>query len=196
MLKKLVLLLVCASGGLSTAFAQQGVTELANPAARLKDIKTGLFEFCLPAQRAGQTASEYEASHRQDLPLSRMQLSNTSQVNAWGFRTGGDVAVMENEAGCTVSMSFWQSDSQKIVPDLRGMLTTSADQYQVVSGDPDKPGSGLVVAFCNTVEPGVVDSWLLYESLGKPEEVWGQRRRERQYVISVVTPTEPFCAQE
>lgn len=186
---------VFASGG--SALAQQGNAELLNSSERLQALDYGLKEACLPAQRAGQNISAYEQAHRRELKLNRARVSNSTQVNMWIVGgSSSDVAVMEDPAGCTVSMSFWEDSREKIVPDVRALLTGSADQYQVVSGDPDDKMQTLVVAFCAKNDEGTVDSWYLYEYLGEPEAVPRQKRRMRQQFISVIAPVEPFCPQQ
>ena len=180
-----------------SAMAQQGATALVNAGERLDDLAYGLFEVCLPAQRAGLSLGDFEATNRNALNLARKRTANSTRIATWSVQGSREVAVLENESGCTVSTSFWQEDADQLIPDLRGRLTGAAAQYQVVQGNPDDIGdTGLVVAFCAAGENGERDSWYLYETLGKPEQLSGQRRTARQYFVSIVAPTEPFCAPE
>ena len=199
MLKRLGAVAVAVAGAtLGSAMAQQGATALVNAGERLDDLSYGLFEVCLPAQRAGQRLGDFEAANRSALTLSRKRTSNSTRVATWAVRGSREVAVLENDSGCTVSTSFWQEDADQLIPGLRGRLTGAAAQYQVVQGNPDDIGeNGLVVAFCAAGEKnGQRDSWYLYETLGKPEQLSGQRRTARQYFVSIVAPTAPFCAAQ
>lgn len=195
---RIVLNLVMAGWALlatSGAHAQQGNTALMDGIEALEDLAYGLQQVCLPAQRAGQVLSEFEAAHRGDLKLIRMRVGNSTKVNMWGIGGNSDAAVLEDDAGCTASMSMWEKDAKTLSSALRGFLTANADQYEVVSGDPENSRETLVVAFCARLETGGVDSWYLYEYSGEPEIISGQRRPERQRFISLVVPTEPFCPQ-
>ncbi|WP_370335557.1 hypothetical protein [Parvularcula marina] len=160
----------------------------------MRDLDYGLTRVCIPAQRARMSTTDFEKDNRRKLILVRQRLSNTTQVNAWTIGARGETAVMENEAGCTVSFSAWGGTG--ISEDVRSYLTGRADKYQVVAGDPERANSTLVVAFCAENAPGVVDSWYLYESIAGELDVTGQIRDEAHFSYSIVVPTQPFCAQE
>jgi hypothetical protein len=176
------------------ASAQMGIKSLLDADSRMRDLADGLHEVCLPAQRAGMTANEFMRANP-DVQRARGRLSNTTKTNMWSVSGAGDVRILEDDAGCTVSMSFWEEDSPKMTPLIRGYLTSQADRYEVIGGDPEASKGGLTVAFCAQNEPGKVDSWLLYEFWGEPQDIPAQRRREQQKFVSVVVPTEPFCPQ-
>lgn len=177
----------------SHALAQQGAQSLPNKNERLEDLAYGLQQVCIPAQRAQQSLGEYESRNREALKIVRRQVANSTKVGMWLIGSRSDVAILEDQNGCTVSMSMWEKDANKIIPDMRGYLTANADQYQVLAGDPEKRSDPLNVAFCANAGPGIVDSWYLTEFAGNWEDIPGQRRRERQIFISIIVPTEPFC---
>lgn len=169
--------------------------ELDAPDERLEEVLYGLNQVCLPAQRAGMQVGDYEKANRSKLTLQRRRNPNSTRIPMWSMTARSDVAVLGDEAGCTVSTSFREDQSDRLLPDLRGALTEGASAYQVVSGNPDNHDERLVVAFCKPDGQGGVDSFYLYEWVqNEPGEVGRRQPREILY-LSLIAPTERFCPQ-
>jgi len=170
--------------------------ELDDPVERLADLQYGINEVCLPAQRAGQTASQFEQANRQSLTLQRRRNNSNVRNATWTIgAVTSDVVVSDTENGCTVSTSFRADHADRLIPDLRGGLTERANGYQVVSGDPDSYRERLSVAFCLANASGGTDSLMLYEWV-EPEMEAGRRQPRDILYISLVVPQAGFCASE
>ena len=151
------------------------------------DLRKAIFEVCLPAQAAGQTAEAFIAENGDALRLWDVNM-NDHDMNVWRLSNDERVTITGDEDTCLVSMMS-EDRGQEFVDQVKVVVSENAAHEQAL--DLNRGAQGWM--FCTVWQSGFVGSHVLVASMFDDRPQIGQVRPKKLRVIRVNVPRVSTC---